>query len=329
MNVAILLTIVCVAISCMILKPIFKSLADCEDLDIIAKKMFQGVKKMLAYSLCAGAIVAVIIATNVFKDGVFGAEIPELDKIYIGPTASDDLSCEGTTESDGQTTAPKAETTASAVEIVTTEAPSERMVFAEKTASFEEIKPDTVQVDFRAALTQEIEAEKPADVFTQYTRNGVLEAEEGANIGVYETVKSNYGTLPADVRAAFEDAGWRVVVVGSSLGQRYDSGSVLGMTDVSEKTIYIDNRENAGSTIYHEMGHFVDLNFVYSGTPAFQEIWSREADSMGNSWITNSANIANSTEYFAEAFEAYCLSPAALYLACPDTYMYLDSIIVF
>lgn len=96
-------------------------------------------------------------------------------------------------------------------------------------------------------------------------------------------------------------------------------------------------------SIYHEIGHVVDNSLGYiSESSEFQGIYEREIESFRTNiseypyardkygvpvreadWYTT---INDSTEYFAESFDAYFLFGDILMDSCPETYEYLDKL---
>lgn len=82
--------------------------------------------------------------------------------------------------------------------------------------------------------------------------------------------------------------------------------------------------KNSGDTIYHELGHFVGwLAGNLDTSSAFVKIYNEEKGAMKSAnyqYVTQ-----NSSEYFAESYKEYVLSPQELKAARPQTYAYIAS----
>lgn len=189
----------------------------------------------------------------------------------------------------------------------------------------EQAEPEFTTVETTAqAMTDMV---RPATL-QEYTINGVIEGEAGASTTLYENVCLYYEMIPAQLRTDFEEAGWHIEVAASSIGPRYGYSSIMGLTIPSEKKIVIDCREKCAAAIRHEMGHFLDLavNFEYSNSSEFVEIWNSEMWNFASSHSTHQNNYNTSIEYFAESFSVYLANPGLLYNCCPDTYNYFESL---
>lgn len=189
----------------------------------------------------------------------------------------------------------------------------------------EQAEPEFTTVETTAqAMTDMV---RPATL-QEYTINGVIEGEAGASTTLYENVCLYYEMVPVQLRTDFEEAGWHIEVAASSIGPRYGYSSIMGLTIPGEKKIVIDCREKCAAAIRHEMGHFLDLavNFEYSNSSEFVEIWNSEMWNFASSHSTHQNNYNTSIEYFAESFSVYLANPGLLYNCCPDTYNYFESL---
>lgn len=159
---------------------------------------------------------------------------------------------------------------------------------------------------------------------------------------------------PVDLVSLFEERGVKVVILGKNgiLENLYDMKTIRGMYSSSERVIYIEsytktnvinsyrnkkevkkysteefNLRLSREILLHELGHYFDLNTgIVSFQHYFKEIYEEEKDNfrktreftVENNYVE--ANIANATEYFAEASACYILYPEDLLEYCPKTY---------
>lgn len=139
-------------------------------------------------------------------------------------------------------------------------------------------------------------------------------------------LEANYLKIPENVRNNFQNNGWSVVCTTSKLGEKFFSSdmSVQAVADNATKTIWVEAREAAMTSILHEMGHYVDWqNGWVSMTNAFRDIWLCEVDTFKSIITTNDSNTSSPSEYFAEAYQVSLEYPDLLSQYCPQTYEYV------
>ena len=139
-------------------------------------------------------------------------------------------------------------------------------------------------------------------------------------------LESNYLKIPENVRNSFEKNGWSLICTTSKLGAKFFSPnlSVQAVTDKATKTIWVEARKAAMTSIWHEMGHYIDwqCGFV-SMTSEFGDIWRSEVEIFKTIITTDEKNISSTSEYFAEAYQAFLEHPDLLSTYCPRTYAYV------
>ena len=125
--------------------------------------------------------------------------------------------------------------------------------------------------------------------------------------GTY-SVRSVAPAADARVLSAYESIGCKVVV--------NPSVSYSGCFDARIRTITLKKLD---STVYHELGHFVE--FVGGTSAVKNAIASAYSTEKSLYTASNKAYVLqSSSEYFAESFKNYCENPAALKQARPNTY---------
>lgn len=158
--------------------------------------------------------------------------------------------------------------------------------------------------------------------------NPAIVVESGISKKMYDGVLANYMKAPLKLRELFESSGWKIIISNTSLKQRFGyEFSILALTLLQEKEIYIDNRENAKNSILHELGHFVDysLGFV-SSSDEFVSIYEEEVNNFVSFWKTHKNNTSTPIEYFAEAYQVLIVQPDRLIENCPKTVGFLRGV---
>ena len=148
-----------------------------------------------------------------------------------------------------------------------------------------------------------------------------------------------YNQIPQEIRTAFEEKGWSIVITDSATLNRKSNinmvipdGYILaGSTAVNAKTIYLNDLSYLSyESICHEMGHFFDVelskevngNVRSSKSQDFIDIWNAEKNSYGDPYC-----ISTSAEYFADSFASYIQNGENLKAKCPRTYNYIAGIV--
>ena len=156
-----------------------------------------------------------------------------------------------------------------------------------------------------------------------------VQGEAGVSSSMVSGVESYYNKLPENVRQYFQQSGWKITVSGTSLGPRWGySYSILALTVYGDKQIWIDNRNEAKSSIVHETGHFIDYTQGFtSSSQTFSDIYSAEMVGFCAYHKTHVNNTNTAMEYFAEAFQQCVYDPSGMATACPQTYNYIMNIV--
>lgn len=166
---------------------------------------------------------------------------------------------------------------------------------------------------------------KPENVASSLYEGFIINDGGVSDIWMFE-LESNYLKIPENVRNSFEKNGWSLICTTSKLGAKFFSPnvSVQAVTDKATKTIWVEARKVAMTSIWHEMGHYIDwqCGFV-SMTSEFGDIWRSEVEIFKTIIITDEKNISSTSEYFAEAYQAFLEHPDLLSAYCPRTYAYV------
>lgn len=141
-------------------------------------------------------------------------------------------------------------------------------------------------------------------------------------------LEANYLKIPENVRNSFQNNGWSIICTTDKLGEKFFSPniSIQAVTDSATKTIWVEAREAAMTSILHEIGHYIDWQCGWvSMTKTFGDIWRDEVDTFKSIITTNDNNTSSPSEYFAEAYQISLEYPDLLSQYCPQTYEYVVS----
>lgn len=156
---------------------------------------------------------------------------------------------------------------------------------------------------------------------------GIIQNLDDVNEDLIERFEESYKLIPENVRTHFENSGWGIYAI-KNLGQKkYDKKiSILALTIVDEKAIYIDNREKAVNSVIHEIGHYIDFSYGFiSQSAEFNEIFNEEMPVFIKLHKTNKANTNTPVEYFAEFFEVMMIEPELVMTKCPKTFGFIET----
>lgn len=170
------------------------------------------------------------------------------------------------------------------------------------------------------ALSSENVDVEPASV-SQPVISGFVVGDTGASSDTVAYANEVWNVqIPAHIRTRLEQSGWSVVVSGESVARRFGyGGSLMGMTDFSKKTIYLDDRKaKVASALCHEVGHAIDAIGCYpSDSPTFLNLMSQETvyavdgDTRGNS--DHKECFANIVQYILQYGDTYASYSPQLY----------------
>lgn len=97
----------------------------------------------------------------------------------------------------------------------------------------------------------------------------------------------------------------------------------VGYFDIINRKIAIENNNKSIITILHEFGHFLDyLKGKISTTDEFVYVYNKEKNQFKHNYPKT-----NSSEYFAECYMYYVLSPFYLKKKQPQSYYFMEKII--
>ena len=156
----------------------------------------------------------------------------------------------------------------------------------------------------------------------------IVVGEPGADPDVVNYANQYWNNMvPSWLKQRFVNEGWHMIVSAIPLNIRYNcSGSVAGVTDPAQKTIFLDNRKYAVKrSMIHELGHFIDLVSGWpSGSYEFQLIFQAEKDKFIDcTSIGDGHEIASSAEYFASVCCNIILNNQDCQWQIPRTYAFV------
>ena len=165
----------------------------------------------------------------------------------------------------------------------------------------------------------------------------IVVAEGTENYVINETVET-YEKIPAGIRRELESDGWIIrlgpdVAIENYTLQNEDlpNGIVIyGNASFADRVITLRNSSDyAFKSIAHEVGHYVDISLgwknigaKYSDAEVFRSLYKEEAPA-----FPADALVTDEGEYFAEAFDEFCVKPSSLQKHCPKTYAYFEDLL--
>lgn len=170
-----------------------------------------------------------------------------------------------------------------------------------------------------------LSAIKPEPVVVE-SYSGFIQNIGGVDVNLVNKFNSYYMMIPENVRNHFQNNGWSIYATTESIGQKYygQEMSILALTVVNEKAIYIDDREKAVKAVIHEMGHYINYSYGFvSSSAEFTEIFNAEKETFCSIHSTHSNNTSTSVEYFAEFYMVAITNPNAVKDSCPRTYEFV------
>ncbi len=130
--------------------------------------------------------------------------------------------------------------------------------------------------------------------------------------------------------SAFKSSGWHFYISAKDVDDTYAGGkygSLLGLTVLADKIIYLDYRTAAYTAVIHEFGHFIDC---YLGWPSmsdeFTAIYKAESGTFC-SVFSYSNGAYSQKELFAEAVDMWYTEKSKLSANCPQIYEFLKNLL--
>ncbi|AOZ97883.1 anthrax toxin lethal factor-related metalloendopeptidase [Butyrivibrio hungatei] len=166
-----------------------------------------------------------------------------------------------------------------------------------------------------------------------------------AAVSLDQDIYSTYQYSPQIIREQFEKEGWNISVMeGSKLDSTYGPTiglqkgySIAGITIYKEKSIYLSSYDDyAVCSCNHEMGHFFDYTYmVYkkggtlpSKSKEFYKLYGEELIRKTDSGLFIDYERCGVDEYFAQAYKYYCEDPTSLKKYYPNTYTYIENLLI-
>lgn len=158
-------------------------------------------------------------------------------------------------------------------------------------------------------LTEEKLSDLKPDILDELN----IEFLENQSESTYTYVVNELGDIPFVVLQKFADLGWTLKISDRLLMDIYsypglDVSGASGVCDYDKKTIYVtyDILMNIGSTLRHEMGHFVEKAFLYDSKNQAEivKLFNFEKEALAD-FTHREYCKTNKSEFFAEAFYVY------------------------
>lgn len=169
------------------------------------------------------------------------------------------------------------------------------------------------------------------------TTEFAIESDGNVNEHWIKETELNYSLIPENIRVSYQNDNGRIYVSDKDLAKKIGLNFKIegyyyyGTNSLGEDfhEIYIEGRKDAVDGILHEVGHYVDhkCNDI-SLSDEFKVIHNAEVENFSERFIAHENNYSTPDEYFAEAFKQYILNPNILIKTCPETYEFLDNVIV-
>lgn len=166
----------------------------------------------------------------------------------------------------------------------------------------------------------------------EVVNNGIIQKEGNVKNSFISLGESYFNKLPTNVQNFLKNNDVKFYITDSNLANRFYSGvysSVMGVTVYGEKTIYMENRNNAIKlSLIHESGHMIDyLTGTPSSSQEFNEIYQEEKDSFIEIGKQDNNSTSSTIEYFAEVFNQAILYPDSCSSSAPRSYAFVMNII--
>ena len=202
--------------------------------------------------------------------------------------------------------------------------------------SVEEEVTSTETVEREEALETYIVESEPVVEETVATETTTVETTaantQTQDPTVQDLFENEISLIPSNQLEFLRSRGWSWEITGMNLAQRYGySVGIVGITDYSQKTIYITNRSNKirRATI-HEFGHALaaELGDV-DETEEFYEIFYDERDNFHDCTNTtgDGHNTVSTDEYFASVYQNMILNYDETYADVPRTVEYIERVL--
>ena len=145
---------------------------------------------------------------------------------------------------------------------------------------------------------------------------------------IFKTIEC-FSELPQNVQNVFVSNGWKIRISSEYL---MDSPDCEGYCDPNVKKIFFKAAaERFKSSLWHEVGHFIDFQCDYpSESPEFEEVFKKEKGYLMRENTTYELYkycTMNLQEYFAESFANYMNDSYRLQMVAPGTFGIIDRIV--
>ena len=287
------------------------------------RELFKTEPKRVLQSGCA-LLLAAVLGVSSFNAYQMQSsmEVPELTSYIDGSDGEDVVSLrddEVPLASNSKTTTKTSTKTSKKIVKLSKASTS---TYSKKLATSTKVTNKTASTAKTTTKTKTTVVTSGTEAYVKNSKNKTVTTTVKTTVQTTVTTKSTVATVSvssiapkadARVRNAYNTLGFKVAI---------NSGvSYSGYFSARDRSITLRAKDN---TIYHELGHF--LGFIAGNVDVsknFVTIYNKEKSKYTGS--NKAYVIQNSSEYFAESFKDYCLSPAALKKARPQTYAFIQA----
>lgn len=146
-------------------------------------------------------------------------------------------------------------------------------------------------------------------------------------------VDDELAQLPDKLLDEFENSSWNIIVTSNDIATTYgdnqdEKGTVLGITIYNQEKIYIQlNKQAIKEATLHEFGHWLDDHYDdLAKKDEFEKIYQDEKGEFKRHLYD--CNGFGENEMFAEGFYRYYKDSANLKSYCPETWDYMNTLIL-
>ena len=128
------------------------------------------------------------------------------------------------------------------------------------------------------------------------------------------TTEEYFNMFPEAVRNTFYAMGWKWTKTEYDISPVFGYDHILGLTVWAEKQIYINNTDNANSSILHEVGHAFEYSPYVKGAKSeeFLSLYNMHWQDWYNSYGMHINNYNTPEEGYAQCWEIFILKPWCL-----------------
>lgn len=175
-----------------------------------------------------------------------------------------------------------------------------------------------------------VEYNEQNNIINQSTNSNILESYAAGIIrtpsnAAKKTARA-FDELPPRIKNLYKYTRGSITIIDDTIDNMHFAGKYIPLrNDILIKK----NARHLKMTLFHEIGHMLDFKYypgaiILSKSRTFKDIYKEEKSNFRTDHSELEYFIADSTEYFAQAFAEYLLKPERLQERCPKTYEYID-----